>query len=309
MKQLSKETYYTIFKSAGNPFVSENFINLNADKVSELLFLTESEEKPSIGIVVGLQDNKLLSPFSAPFGGFHYLHENIYFSKIEQFICELRDFILTNNYEEFRCVLPPSIYGGSFNSKILNAMVRNGFELGAVELTSFVEILNFKNRFPVKSSREYYNQAVKYGLKLRKVETSEEKQGIINIVKENRESKNRSLKMTFTDFLNLESFWEVDYLGVFHEDSNAMVGGGIFYRFPNSEVVYTAIWGDSIEGRTFRAMDYLVFESVVYYQKMGIKYLDLGISTEGNGIPNEGLLRFKETHEAKTEPRFVINLK
>jgi len=42
-------------------------------------------------------------------------------------------------------------------------------------------------------------------------------------------------------------------------------------------------------------MDFLLFNLWSYYKEVGFELIDLGISTEA-GLPNEGLLRFKETH-------------
>jgi hypothetical protein len=45
----------------------------------------------------------------------------------------------------------------------------------------------------------------------------------------------------------------------------------------------------------------------MYYKNLGFKYIDLGISSE-SGIPNEGLMRFKESHEAVSSLRFRFRL-
>jgi hypothetical protein len=44
-------------------------------------------------------------------------------------------------------------------------------------------------------------------------------------------------------------------------------------------------------------MDFLAYNLWFYYKDLGFKYIDAGVSTE-SGIPNEGLLRFKDTHNA-----------
>ena len=56
-------------------------------------------------------------------------------------------------------------------------------------------------------------------------------------------------------------------------------------------------------------MDYLILNLFMHYKEAGFKFMDLGISTE-DGIPNEGLLRFKESHEAVSSLRyrFVLEL-
>lgn len=107
--------------------------------------------------------------------------------------------------------------------------------------------------------------------------------------------------MTFEDILNMGSLWPVDYFKVLSEDG-ALVASAIFYR-SHPDICYAVFWGDNEEGRPLRAMDYLAFELWSYYKALGYKYIDLGISTE-NGNPNEGLLRFKESHESASSLRY-----
>jgi hypothetical protein len=308
LRKLNKEEYYAIFKSSTNPFLIKEFIYINEHKVDEVLFLVENDEKPTIGIVLGVRNHALYSPFSAPFGGFHYAHENIYVSKVNQFALDLFNFIQNSDFTSFSLTMPPSIYGCSFNAKMINCLYRSGFSIDTLELTSFIRLDEFENKFTTKSSREYYRQAERNGLSFQTVHELNEKERIVQLVKENRERNNRILRMTLEDFLALEKVWQLDYVTVYDTNQN-MVAAAIFYTFPNNPVVYTAIWGDSVEGRPLRAMDFLTFECWCHFKAKDKKFIDLGISTEGRGEPNEGLLRFKETHEAHTEIRTVITLK
>jgi hypothetical protein len=52
-------------------------------------------------------------------------------------------------------------------------------------------------------------------------------------------------------------------------------------------------------------MDFLVLQLWSHYKALGYRYIDLGISTE-SGVPNEGLLRFKETHECVSSLRHTL---
>jgi len=90
----------------------------------------------------------------------------------------------------------------------------------------------------------------------------------------------------------------VDFFGVF-SDEQELIAGAVFYRFSN-DIAYALFWGDNEIGRPLRAMDYLSFQLWSWYKEKGYAYIDLGISTEKEGLPNEGLLRFKESHEAIT---------
>ncbi len=307
LKEISEKEFYSLFTSKQNPFLSKEFYLLNKEKVEEVKFLINDEPKPTIGMILGRVEQSLLSPYSAPFGGIHYSHSNIYIDKIEAFAENIKEYFYLNQYHFFKCVFPPSIYGVSFNHKMINAMVRKGFKLETPELTSYVNLNDFNYRFTHKSSREYYNQALRNKLVFKPVSDDKTKQEIVDLIKENRERSGRKLRMNFEDFMKIESIWDVNYFGIFNSE-NLMVAGAIFYVFPNDKLVYTAIWGDSNDGRNLRAMDFLTFESWSHFKKNDFHYIDLGISTEDNAVPNEGLLRFKETHEAITEMRYILTL-
>ncbi len=113
--------------------------------------------------------------------------------------------------------------------------------------------------------------------------------------------------MTLDDILSTGELWPVDFFKVQAADKQ-IVAAAIFYRnYPG--ICYAVFWGDNEEGRPLRAMDFLVLKLFTHYKEAGYKYMDLGISTE-TGIPNEGLLRFKESHESVSSLRyrFVLEL-
>jgi hypothetical protein len=307
LNEVNENEYFNFFNSSKNFFLTKNFTLINKDKVEKVIYLINDAVKPSIGIILGVKHNNLMSPYSAPFGGFNYTHSNIYIDVIEEFAENLKTYFYLKKYSNFKCIFPPTIYGSSFNHKMINTMVRKGFNIEIPELTSFVDLDDFHFRFAQKNSREYYSQALKKKLIFKQIFDAENQIEIINLIKENRERSNRKLRMSFDDFKKIENIFNVNYFGVF-DSENHMVASSIYYLFPSEKLVYTVIWGDTINGRELRAMDFLTFESWSFFKRENYKYVDLGISTEADAIPNVGLLRFKETHEAKTELRFTLTL-
>ena len=80
------------------------------------------------------------------------------------------------------------------------------------------------------------------------------------------------------------------------------LAAAILYR-GNPRIIQAVFWGDNNLGRPLRAMDFLAFNLWEFYKKLGYEYLDLGTSSV-RGIPNEGLLRFKETHDCVSSLRY-----
>ena len=300
---ITEKEYYKIFQINPHPFISKGFINLNAHKVDQIYWLVNNSND-SIGLVAGLKDGYLYSPFSAPFGGFHFNHELIYVNVINEFLIELKFFLKANAFKGIHITLPPNIYNQTINSKLINSLFYNGYLIKNLDITSWIKLESFDSEYKIKSSKEHLKQAIKYGLNFSPINADEEKNEAYDIILTNRQSKNRPINMTFEDLQKSKEIFNIDFFSV-TDRNNSIIATAISYRL-NESIAYLVFWGDNEKGRSLRAMDFCVFNLLNHYKQNGFKYLDIGISTE-NGIPNEGLLRFKETHEATSTLRHTFS--
>jgi acetyltransferase-like isoleucine patch superfamily enzyme len=300
---IGEEAYYRIFQVDPHPFLSQKFLQVNRLKVEKILWLVEDNSKPQIGLIAGLKDGNLLSPFSAPFGGFHFHHELIYISVINKFLEELKHFIKTNEFKGIKIKLPPDIYHSSLNSKITNCFFYGGFSIRTIDITNWIDLESYKNWFNNYGPRKCLNQAIKHELIFSKTEQLREKFEAYELIRMNRLRMGRPIFMTFDDLIRLDDIWNVDYF-IVSDKNNTIVASSINYRVHNS-IIYTVYWGDNENGRTKRAMDFCIFNLLNHYKQNGYQFLDIGNSTE-NGLPNEGLLRFKEIHEATSSLKFTF---
>ena len=292
--EVSAKEFKHRFDSDPHPFISEKFINLNKEKVDKVVRLVENKQKVSIGLIAGIKNNMLQVPFSAPFGGFHYRNESIYINKIEKFIENLLVYSKKQGIKEISLTLPPPIYQQSFNAKLVNTLIRIGFEMALPDITNWIELKYFNGKFSHRNSREYYQQAIRNNLSFSLLDGLDEKKSAFELICQNRIGFGRPIYMNFDDIIRTGELWPVDFFSVNNSDGK-MLASGIFYQFPK-KIAFAVFWGDNEIGRPLRAMDFLVFNLLDYYKSSGFEYIDLGKSTE-SGIPNEGLLRFKETHE------------
>jgi hypothetical protein len=283
------------FESNPHPFISKPFIELNQNKADRIIHLVEDVKKRGMGLVAGVRDGMVLSPFSAPFGGFHFRHESIYMGEIDRFLSLLKDYIVSEGLRGIEMVLPPDLYHVTFNAKTVNSFIRSGFQSHLPDLTSWIDLDQFQGSFNHQDSRKHYNQAVRAGLVFKHVTELDEKREAYDLVSQNRARYGRPIFMTFDDVLNTSKLWTTDFFKVTSVD-HSIVASGITYQ-SHPGIAYGLFWGDSEAGRPFRAMDFLAFNLWTYYKDLGFKYIDSGTCTE-SGIPNEGLLRFKETHNA-----------
>ena len=138
--EVDKITYNRYFPVSPNPFISEPFIELNSVKADRIVRLVDDAEEPVIGLAAGIKDGVLRSPFSAPFGGFHFRKENIYISEIDRFTEALKSYLVSWKLKGMELILPPDIYHLSFNAKIINSLIRNGFRFLVPEITNWVDL-------------------------------------------------------------------------------------------------------------------------------------------------------------------------
>lgn len=291
-------SYKKFFPGDPHPFISEPFIELNKGKADRIVHLVPDTEKPDLGLVAGIRDGIIKSPFSAPSGGFHFRKENVYISEADRFAEDLKTFIVSEGLRGIEISLPPDIYNGSVNAKIVNSLLRNGFAGQTPDITNWVDLNAFSGMFSQKNSKEYYRQAVRNQLTFHLTDKEGDKSEIYDLIAQNRKQFGRPIFMTLKDIVDTSRLWPTDFFKVLNRDEE-LVASAIFYR-GHTEIAYALFWGDNEAGRPLRAMDFLAFSLWNFYKEKGFKYVDLGISTESGGIPNEGLLRFKESHEASS---------
>ena len=299
--ELDPKTFRHFFPTDPHPFVSGPFITLNQKKADRIIRLAEDSLKLGMGLVAGVKQGLILSPFSAPFGGFHFKNENMYTGEIDGFLDQLKEYIVAEGLQGMELTLPPDLYHQTFNAKMVNALIRGGFQSELPDITGWIELDQFEGSFSYKNSREYYRQALRNGLFFKTVTEREEQNEVYELIRENRARFGRPIYMTFDDIIHTSELWTTDFFQVTSADHH-MVASGIFYR-SHPAIIHALFWGDNEAGRPLRAMDFLAFNIWSYYKDLGFKYIDLGISTE-SGIPNEGLLRFKESHNGTSSLKY-----
>ena len=106
--------------------------------------------------------------------------------------------------------------------------------------------------------------------------------------------------MNFEDILQIEAVIPIDFFWV--KEKKSVVSSAISYRM-NNNIVKIIFWGDSDYGRTVHAMDFLIDKLWIYYLNEGYTIIDVGTSSV-MGIPNDGLMRFKENHGSQSSLQF-----
>jgi hypothetical protein len=294
VEEITDKEYSSIFNSSYNVFISAPFNELNKAKCERLLYLLFHEGRVKLGLIAGIKENKCLSPFSAPYGGFSTYNNRIKLKYINDSIILLDKYLKSQEINEIVLVLPPWFYNESFLSKVCYSLLHNNYKLLCTDLNFHFNIggLNdYQNELIGKRTKEKLKKTVSAGLTFKQVTDENDKLTAYTIVKSNRELKNRPLHMTFEQLTETTKVINADYFLIYLE--NLPIASAIVYHVAPG-IVQLIFWGDKHEYSQSMPMNFLSFKLFEYYSDKNINVIDLGISTE-NGIPNYGLCDFKQS--------------
>ena len=303
IKVTSKEYEQVIGKHI-HVFQNVSFNELNRDKCDELLFFLFKEGKYKLGIILGVKDSSLYSPFSAPFGGFSFLSSNVKLSYIENAIKELKNWAKVNGFSSVNITLPPDIYEPGLVSKQVNCLWREGFEMSEIDLNYALHLNSFDNNYLQNiqyNARKNLKVALKSDLEFVKCSDPEEKEQAYDVIKKNREQRGFPLRMTWKQVKETTNIIDADFFLLKHEDNIPVASAVVFHVAP--EIVQVIYWGDIHEYSHLRTMNMLSFKVFEYYKNKNIKIVDIGPSTE-NSVPNYGLAEFKESIGCTVSTKF-----
>lgn len=303
--EVSKKEYRKYFPADFSPFVSEDFIALNEEKQDQVIRLIKKGEY-SIGLLVGLKEGVLKSPFSAPFGGFHYKHEHLAYELVYEFLSDLKEYLISKEIKKFSITLPPNLYQVNMNAKMVNALIRLGYEMELPDLNNWVNLKEFDGEWTKSVVAQNCRKAVKHGLKWSVVTDMNGMKEVYQVIHRNREGLGRKIYMTLEDILKVKEVLPVDFF-IIREVTGNCVGGAVLYRGHES-IIQGIFMGSDLEKRNLGVIDYMYMNVYNYYKEMGFEYIDLGTSSL-KGEANPGLLRFKEIHNSETSLRYTFTWK
>lgn len=301
--EITKEEFRRLFDTAPTPYLREDFLELVEHKTEKVIRLVNSDDT-SVGVLLGVSSGMLRSPFSAPFGGFHYRHEHMFYHIFTDFLEGLKDYVVQSGYKSVSITLPPDIYQKNFNAKCVRAFLQLGFTMQAPDLTNWVKLDDFEGNWTKGAVAQNCRKAMKYHLTCVMGSTRSSMETAYNVIHNNRAEQGRNIYMELDDILQVQKLFPIDFFMVQQPDGETL-GAAICYR-GHPKIIQVIFMGDNLEKRNWGIMDYLYMSMYDFYKSKGYKYLDLGLSSL-NGEPNTGLLRFKEIHNCDTSLRYTFS--
>ncbi len=295
VEEFSGQTYDSLCSGPLHAFNTVAFNTLNKSKTEQLYYLLFRDSKPRLGLIAGLVNNELRSPFSAPFGGFSLIKKEVSVKQVEEAARALLTWLETKNFIGIRMGLPPSMYHPGLVAKTSNALQRLGFVPKKIDLNYAFALTGFKKEkyragLP-KNARKNLANALKNNLSFTLCQQEEEKTRAYQLIKQNRQSKGYPLRLTLEEIRHTSKIIVIEYFLVKY--AGQPVAAAVVYRV-SDKVAQVVYWGDLPGYAYLRPMNFMAYKIFAYYHAHGFTYVDVGPSTE-DSIPNYGLCDFKES--------------
>lgn len=283
------------------------FAHLNKEKADEIHFFLFKEKKIRLGLILGSRDNVLLSPFSAPFGGFVFINRNVKIEYLESAVDLLVDWSKTNGYKKIVLKLPPSIYSPIFINKQLNVLFRKNFKLIDADLNYYFKTKKINDSYSTEiwsNARKSLKISLNNNLSFLLCNSIDEKKEAYQVIEYNRSHRGFPLRMSWNDVFDTVQLIKADFFLCKHYELGSIAAAMVFYVA--TDIVQIIYWGDKPEYSNLKTMNFLSFELFKYYKSSNIKIVDIGPSTE-NSIPNYGLCDFKESIGCDIDSKFTLS--
>lgn len=314
IQELTHQKFKEVFLHPYHIFNHPDFAQLNLDKAEQLFYLVfYKDSKPRLGLIVGVRNHTLLSPFSAPFGGFTFLKDDVKIGYIDEALQSLEIWALSKNFQEIKVVLPPDCYHQSFVSKQISAFFRANYSIAYIDLNYQFLTSEFTDNYLNEiwyNAKKNYKRSIKSNLNFVKEDSEEGKKSVYNVISRNRSERGFPLRMTWEQVKITCSIIPADFFMVKNGEGLEIASAIIFHVAPSKvQVIY---WGDLPEFAELKTMNFLSYSVFSYYKSHNIELVDIGPSTE-YGLPNFGLCEFKESIGCEISPKYTfvkkLNLK
>ncbi|HEY6913853.1 MAG TPA: hypothetical protein VI413_04185, partial [Paludibacter sp.] len=266
---------------------------LNEHKCEKILYLLFCEAKAKLGLIAGLKDGVLTSPFSAPFGGFSSNKNSVRVEVLYEAIQLLDNYAKQNGISAVKFILSPYFYNEDLWAKTHYSLNINGY--------TAIKDINYhlnSSDFPIykenkisKRTKEYIDKAISHGLIFKQVTNDHDKRTAFKIIKDNRDRKDRPMYIDYNYILEVSKIIPIDFFLIL--DQNIPIASAIAYHI-SKHVLQIVFWGNVCDHDTqIRPMYFLAFKLFEFYHTQQFKTIDLTTGSV-NGVPNFGLCHFKE---------------
>lgn len=300
---IDAKSFKQLFTHTVHIYNTTEFTELNREKCENVVYFAFYDKKARLGLIAGERNGTLLSPFSAPFGGFVSTGD----ADIKHFDNAIS--LLVAEGKKVNLTLPPALYHPALVAKTTNAMISHGAKAIA-DLNYHYDL----SRFPIymqqldSKTRNKLNNSLKQNFNLEVFNNNNsDNSGIeraYRVIQLNRKAKGYPLRMSLNDVASTIKIIKADFF-VLSLDNIDIAAAQVFHVADG--IVQVIYWGDIPQYSSYRPMNYLAYKIFQHYHRLGIRIVDVGPSSS-DGVPNYGLCEFKESVGCEATLKFTLSI-
>lgn len=277
-------------------------------KTDSSFFLSIIYKKKLAGIChfTEIENGFLKSPIRGTFGGIS-LNKELSFQNIYDIISQLLDYIKEKNITSVEIVSEPISHDLHKSSILLNIFLVKGFYIINHEINHSISIdqEELVDKM-MRNNKKRYNKCLKEDFKFEEYFSKSEIQNIYELIKENRESNGHKISMSFDQIIEMYDIFPKNLYFFAVKQMNNYVAASICLKI-SDDVLYVFYWADKSGYESFSPVVFLASGIYDFAKKSNFKILDIGTSSL-NGIPNFGLITFKENLGFKISSKLTLKL-
>ncbi|MCW3014142.1 MAG: hypothetical protein JWO02_1234 [Solirubrobacterales bacterium] len=269
-----------------------------------------------IGALSGvLEDGVFVSGHSAPFGGLDLVRERETPANVARLVDGALEALRAQGARTVRLRLPPPCYGDN-EGLVQFTLLNRGFAVERCELNQHIDLHGLAGPRDyvagLKSpARRALRQLLGPEFTFRPAQSAAEWDRAHALLSANRARKGRTLALSraYVEGARAALGDRVRMVELLHADR--AVAAALVYRVREQRDLVVA-WGDADHHLERSPMNLLAYRVVEAALADGVRIVDLGISSEresgpdGALLPNAGLVQFKQSVLARTQPRLTL---
>ena len=302
---------FVLASNNGTIFQMQQFLDYHAPDKFQFNHLIFWENSKIVAVLPGrLKDGIFESPIGASYGGL--VVEDLKFAFAMELITCLLAYARSQHWREIVLTGAPLIYDKHPNQSLEYAMLWQGFNYRTHYISSAIALDPSRETIPrfQRTVRNYVRQSLKNDRV--RVEINEDYEAFYPILLHNLSKHNVRPTHSLDELIRLKNlFPEALKLFMVYLD-DAPIGGSVMF-YCNSQVALCFYNMMYYEHMALHPIHRVLYEVVEYSTKAGYKYVDIGVSQDTSALdpmtPNDSLIAYKETFDAKAVMRNTLSIK
>ena len=288
------------------------FWALRPEEVDRRVQLDQTDDGGRLvgSFVGGRVDDRCISGYGAPFGGFDLTREAETVANIEALVDATLAELGDDGVATVEVRAKPGHYGAN-QSSLIFVLLNRGFAVAGCDLNTYLDLggLATVDEYVAglkPAARKMLRRSSALGLQALQVAPDDEVRWAeaYEVLRRNRVDRGRPMRLGLDYVRAIRDAFPgcVRLLGL--ADGDSLVAAALVYRVGvGCDLVQ--YWGDAQHSLASSPMNRLVQVVVEHSLAAGARTIDIGISSE-DGVPNHGLLQFKRSVGCRIEPRLEL---